>query len=160
MYYNVEIGFSEDLLQMYKNYPDDLKETMRKEIYDKIKEYENNDGYFTVYRGEYIEAEYGTSVKLNRAISFTFDYDRARFFACRWNPKIANIYTAKVSFNDIIFYTDERNEKEVIIRPEIKGGKLLDLKCEELNTEEYSSKDRGYVQEVNMRMAVEKGYRI
>lgn len=158
--HNVETGFNKYLLQMYKDYPDELKEIIQKETYNKIKEYADKDGYFTVYRGEYIEAKYGTSVKLDSAISFTFDYKKARFFACRWNPQKANIYTAKVTIDDIIFYTDERNEKEVIIRPEIEGGRLLDLKCEEVNPEEYGPQDRSYAQEVNMRMALEKGFEI
>jgi hypothetical protein len=65
------------------------------------------------------------------------DYEKARFFACRWSSKKANIYTAKVSLEDIIYYTDERDEAEVIIRPESKGRKFLDLKFEALNPEEY-----------------------
>ncbi len=157
---NVDSLYNRYLLQMYKDYPDDLKKIMRKEIYNEIKEFEEKDGYFTVYRGEYIEAKYGTSVKINRAISFTFDYDRARFFACRWSPKEAYIYTAKVSFEDIIYYTDERDEKEVILRPVIKGGSLLNLKCETVSPEEYYAYDGAIAKEARMRMAIEKGLEI
>lgn len=154
---NVDSLFNRHLLQTYKDYPNDMKGIMRKEVYNEIKEFEEKDGYFTVYRGEYIEAKYGTSVKINRAISFTFDYDIARFFACRWSPKEAHIYTAKVSFEDIIYYTDERDEKEVILRPVIKGGSLLNLKCETVSPEDYYAHDSAIVKEARMRMAIEKG---
>lgn len=46
------------------------------------------------------------------------------------------------------------------MHPEIEGGRLLELKCEEVNTKEYDSQDSVYEQEINMRMAVEKGFEI
>ena len=116
----VEKGFGKYLLEAYDNYSEKQKDKLHKDIYDNLSNFSEN-GYLTVYRGEYIDAEFGSSIEISQAISFTLDYEKARFFACRWNPQKANVYTAKVAFDDIIYYTDERNESEVIICPESKG---------------------------------------
>jgi hypothetical protein len=137
---NVQRGFDKYLLKSYNNYPSDLKGSLRAELYIKIKDYEDEDGKFTVYRGEYTSSSSGTSVKINRAISFTFDYEMARKFACRKCPEKAYIYTAKVSFDNIICFTNDREESEVLVRPENKGGKLLELNVEEVNPAEYFNK--------------------
>jgi hypothetical protein len=132
-------GFNKYFIDSYDNYPAYLKEKFRIEIYNLIKKYMDEDGYFTVYRGEYTATD-NSSIKINQAISFTFDYEKALFFACRRSPKKANIYTTKVTFDNILYFSDERNEKEVLLRPENKGGKFLKLECSELKPEEYYNK--------------------
>lgn len=67
------------------------------------------------------------------------------------------IYIAKVAFEDIIYYTNDSNELEVIIRPENKGGKLCELKCEALNPEEYYKENTAVANEARLRMAIENG---
>ena len=133
----VEKGFNKYLLEAYDNYPEKKKDKLRKDIYDMLGDCKDENGYLTVYRGEYIGAEFGSSIEIRQAISFTLDYKKARFFACRWSPKKANVYTAKIAFEDIIYYTDDRNESEVIIRPESQERKFLDSKCEALKPKEY-----------------------
>lgn len=153
----VEKGFDKFLLEAYDNYPEKKKDKLREDVYDKLGNCKDENGYLTVYRGEYIDTEFGSSIEISQAISFTMDYKKARFFACRWSPKKANVYTAKVTFEDIIYYTDDRNESEVIIRPESKGGKFLVLKCEAVNPEEYYKGNTAVANEARLRMAIENG---
>lgn len=156
----IEKGFDKYLMEAYDNYLDKKKDKLRKDIYDKLGNRKDKNGYLTVYRGEYIDAEFGSSIEIGQAISFTLDYKKARFFACRWSPKKANVYTAKVAFEDIIYYTDDRNESEVIIRPESKGRKFFDLKCEALNPEEYYQGNTAMANEARLRMAIENGIEV
>lgn len=157
VHHPVEKGFDKYLLAAYDNYPEKKKDKLRKDIYDKLGNCKDENGYLTVYRGEYIDFEFGSSIEVGQAISFTLNYEKARFFACRWSPKKANVYTAKVAFEDIIYYTDCRNESEVIIRPESKGRKFLDLKCEALNPEEYYKDNTAAAKDARLRLAIENG---
>lgn len=137
---NVKYGYCKYFVESYINYPTDLKEKMRNELYNHIKDYADKDGNFTVYRGEYINANNGSSNKINKAISFTFNYDIALKFACRKSPDEAYVYITKVSFDNIIYFTDERDEKEVLVRPVNKGGEFLKLECNKVNPEDYYNK--------------------
>jgi hypothetical protein len=134
---NVLDGYHKYFLESYDNYPINLKENLRIDLHMQINNYIDKEGNFTIYRGEYINAINGSSININQAISFTFDYNIARKFACRKCPEKAYIYTAKVSFDNIIYFTDGREEKEVLVRPVDKGGQFLELKCEEVNPKEY-----------------------
>jgi len=160
VYYSVETGYEKYLLEAYENYPEKKKDKLRKDIYEELGDCKDENGYLTVYRGEYIDAEFGSSIEISQAISFTLNYKKAHFFACRWSPKKANVYTAKVAFEDIIYFTDDRNEGEVIIRPESKGRKFLDLKCEALNPEEYYKGNSAAANEARLRMAIENGIEV
>lgn len=133
--------FPKYLVSAYKKYPEELKDFKKECNAISLKDYIDKDGYIMVYRGEYIDAACGNSIHINKAVSFTLDYEKARFFACRFNPQKAVIYTAKFHIDDLIWYTDEREEKEVIIRPMERGGKLVDLKAEEVSPAEYYSKN-------------------
>ncbi|SHJ80419.1 hypothetical protein SAMN02745136_00921 [Anaerocolumna jejuensis DSM 15929] len=104
-----------------------------------------------------MDVEFGSSIEVGQAISFTLNYEKARFFACRWSPKKAKVYTAKVSFEDIIYYTNDRNESEVIIRPESKGRKFLNVKCEDLNPVEYYKGNTAAAKDARLRLAIENG---
>ncbi len=134
--------FPRYLVSAYKKYPEELKDFKKECNSICLKDYIDTDGYITVYRGEYNNATCGSSINLNRAVSFTLDYDRAKFFACRFYPEKSFIYIVKVHIDDLIWYTDEREEKEVIIRPMVRGGKLEDLKVEEVSPAEYYSKSK------------------
>lgn len=160
VHHPVEKGFDKYLLAAYDNYPEKKKDKLRKDIYDELGDCKDENGYLTVYRGEYIDVEFGSSIEVGQAISFTLNYEKARFFACRWSPQKANVYTAKVAFEDIIYYTDDRNESEVIIRPEGKGRKFLDLKCEALNPEEYYKGNTAAAKDARLRLAIENGISI
>lgn len=142
MHNRVLSDFPRYLVSAYKKYPEELKNLKKECTAISLKDYMDTEGYITVYRGEYINAACDSSINLNRAVSFTLDYDRAKFFACRYYPEKSFIYTAKVALKDVLFYTDEREEKEVIIRPMERGGKLVDLKVEEVSLAEYYSKSK------------------
>lgn len=157
VHYPVTKGFERYLLEAYDNYPENKKDKLRKDMYDELGDLLDEKGYLTVYRGEYMDDEFGSSIEVGQAISFTLNYEKARFFACRWNARKANVYTAKVAFEDIIYYTDDRNESEVIIRPESKGRKFLDVKCEELNPEEYYKGNTAAAKDARLRLALENG---
>lgn len=157
VHYPVKKCFGKYLLEAYDNYPEQMKEKLRKDMDDKLGNCKNENGCIIVYRGEYIDAEFGSSIEIGQAISFTLDYKKALFFACRWSPKKANVYTAKVAVEDIIYYTNDLDESEVIILPQSKGRKFLELKCESLNPGEYYKGDIAMANEAKMRMAIENG---
>lgn len=160
VHYPVEKGFDKYLLEAYDNLSEKKKDKICKDIYDELGDYKDENGYLTVYRGEYFDVKFGSSIEIGQAISFTLDYKKAIFFACRWNSKKAKVYTAKVAFDDIIYYTDERNESEVIVRPESKGRKFLALKCEEIESEEYYKDNTAASKDARLRLALENGISI
>lgn len=160
VHYPVEKGFDKYLLEAYDNYPEKKRDKICKDIYNELGDCKDENGYLTVYRGEYFDVEFGSSIDIGQAISFTLDYKKAIFFACRWNSKKAKVYTAKVAFDDIIYYTDERNESEVIVRPESKGRKFLDLKCEAIESEEYYKDNTAAAKDARLRIALENGISI
>lgn len=74
------------------------------EVYSKLK----ND--ITVYRGvtDYNE-------KNKKALSWTLDYEKAKWFATRFNSKKHMIWKTKVKKDQILCYMNGRGEKEVIL---------------------------------------------
>lgn len=63
----------------------------------------------TVYRGQ------GTkSTPLNVAKSWTLDLKTAIFFANRWSND-GKVYKAKIKKENILYYTNDRNEQEIIL---------------------------------------------
>ena len=55
-----------------------------------------------------------------------------RKFACRKCPEKAYIYTVKVSFDNIIYFTNDREESEVLDRPENKVKNYLNKNLKKL----------------------------
>ncbi|MEA4921049.1 MAG: hypothetical protein VB078_09030 [Clostridiaceae bacterium] len=81
----------------------------------------STDNKLIVYRGVYKNAFSTTntsSLPIKKAISFTTCFDTAKFFACRWVPTLSTVYTLQIPVDKIIFYTNGRNEKEIIILPD------------------------------------------
>ena len=68
-HYPVEKGFNKYLLEAYDNFLEKKKDKLRKDIYDELWDCREDDGYLKVYRGEYIEAEFGSSIEISQAIS-------------------------------------------------------------------------------------------
>lgn len=70
------------------------------------------EGDFTIYRG-------GS----RNGISWTLDYDKASWFAKRFGA-MDPVWKATVNRNEVVGYTDCRNEKEVIVSPEIIADRI------------------------------------
>ena len=84
----------------------------------------NSRGVITIFRGECTE-----SIPIKKAASWTIDKEVAEFFRRRYlflTPGETKIYTAEVNPCNVIAYTNERKEKELIILP----GSARILSCE------------------------------
>lgn len=79
-----------------------------KKTYQTIK----NSKKTTIYRGvtEYNEKD------VNKSLSWTLDVDTALYFATRFNQH-GNVYKATISPDDVLAYTNIRDEHEVIVNP-------------------------------------------
>ena len=113
---NVSVNESLDLFKnANKNLIMSSKEKMKlKSLPDEV----------TIYRG--------THKKNNsKALSWTDDYDRALWFAKRFD-EYGYVLQATIKKNDIIAYFDERNENELIIDfnkiYNLKAEKIIDIK--------------------------------
>lgn len=71
----------------------------------------NKTGYYTIYRGEGT-----TSTPIEDSYSWTTDVNIALWFAAMWEGK--RVWKANVKAENIAFFIDNRNEKEVIVAPE------------------------------------------
>ena len=116
---NVSVNESLDLFKnANKNLIMSSKEKMKlKSLPDEV----------TIYRG--------THKKNNsKALSWTDDYDRALWFAKRFD-EYGYVLQATIKKNDIIAYFDERNENELIIDfnkiYNLKAEKIIDIKIQE-----------------------------
>jgi len=69
--------------------------------------YNNLNKEVTIYRGF-------CSKKYYNALSWTLDFEKAKFFATRFNNRKGCIYQANIQKEDIFAYLDCRNEKEII----------------------------------------------
>lgn len=83
---------------------------------DNLSEIKNNESddneELIIYRGE---GEYST----NQGYSYSLDINTAIFFAARYKSSHhARLIKAKIKKKDIIWYSDERNEREVIVYPD------------------------------------------
>jgi len=97
----------------------------------------DSDGYVQAYRGVFESPSTIDCLvrpkcfEIKKALSYTIDKDIAYWFACRKEPKIATIISVRVPIERVLFYTNERNEKEIMVTPPlIKGKKFIDLKEE------------------------------
>lgn len=52
-----------------------------------------------------------------RGCSWTLDREVAMWFSKRWNSKDRAVYVAEIKKKDIFMYTNERNEKEIVVNP-------------------------------------------
>lgn len=90
---------------------DRLRESKNTTIEDLIKQGAiiDNKTIVTIYRGE----NEASNHYLNGALSWTLDYDVAKFFAARFGKPNQKIYKAKVNVEDILMYI--KKEKEILI---------------------------------------------
>ena len=99
----------EELLNMFLMADDEyMIDNEDKKTYQTIK----NSKEITIYRGvtEYNEKD------VDKALSWTLDIDTALYFATRFNQH-GNVYKAIIASDDVLAYTNIRNEQEVIINP-------------------------------------------
>ena len=64
----------------------------------------------TIYRGV-------GSNKYKNGMSWTLDLDKARWFSKRFNFDGEYVYQGTINKSDILVYTEQRNESEVIVNP-------------------------------------------
>lgn len=83
----------------------------------------DDNGFMTVYRGE---NEY--NMEGDMALSYTVDKTVAQWFADRWStggyfgerwPTTGWVVEKRIQVADILLYTNDRQEQEVIIRPPV-----------------------------------------
>ena len=83
---------------------------------DEYKFYKELPEEITVYRGT------GKGARHLLGLSWTLDYEKAKWFATRWNKK-GVIYKGKIRKENVLAYFSRRNESEVVI----DVGKLIDV---------------------------------
>ena len=83
---------------------------------DEYEFYKNLPEEITVYRGT------GKGARHLLGLSWTLDYEKAKWFATRWNKK-GVIYKGKILKENVLAYFSRRNESEVVI----DVGKLIDV---------------------------------
>ena len=83
---------------------------------DEYKFYKELPEEITVYRGT------GKGARHLLGLSWTLDYDKAKWFATRWNKK-GVVYKGKIRKKDVLAYFSRRSESEVVI----DVGKLIDV---------------------------------
>lgn len=122
VYIDNEYGFSEFLIDEFLILlkSQEANRDWEKELKPLVKK-----GYLTVYRGEEDK-----STKSEKAISWTTSFKTAIFFASRYTIE-GGLIKGKVKLEDVLLYTNQRNEQEVI------SEKVYDI--EEIN--QYSSKE-------------------
>jgi len=101
---NKDINVSvERLKELFNSADKDLiMDKDEKNIYDKL------ENEITIYRGFYSDKYYN-------ALSWTLDFEKAKFFATRFKNTNGCIYQANIKKDDIYAYFDCRNEKELIV---------------------------------------------
>jgi hypothetical protein len=134
LYANIAPTYSNILRKMLNEEPTDHKEKRINTIKKELSHYTDKNGYVKAYRGIFetpstIEHKIRpNSFELKKANSFTLSWDIAYWFAVRKNPKSAKIISVKIPLERILFYTNERNEQEIMIKPiSIKGDKLINI---------------------------------
>ena len=126
--YNIGEDFLE-LLQklMDEGYCVEYQKKTHELIRDHIK-----DGCVIAYRGEYA-TEGHNNLDYTESISYSLDYDYAKFFATRFKmlPLTKSVvYTVKVPIEDVLAHIERENE--VVCLPICMGGKMEVIKEESL----------------------------
>jgi hypothetical protein len=66
-----------------------------------------------------------------KGLSWSLSYDKALWFATRWNSPDARVLEARIKKKDVFIYTNQRSEEEVVVDP----GKLKGIRNVEINSE-------------------------
>lgn len=124
--YNIGDDFLEILQQLIENgYCKEYQQHTHTLIKEHIK-----DNYVIAYRGEFTTGEKG-NLDYKQSVSYSLDYDKAKFFATRFNmlPLTKSIvYTVKVPIEDVLAYIER--EDEIVCVPTCMGGKMEVIKEE------------------------------
>jgi hypothetical protein len=90
---------------------DEIKRLLPKRVIEVLKKKADGDNCIVIYRGESTE-----STHVHKALSWTLKYDKAVWFAKRFNfTKQGIVYTARININNVIAYIGD-GEKEIIVR--------------------------------------------
>lgn len=79
---------------------------------EELKVFNELEDTVTIYRG--VISYNADNVK---ALSWTLDYDKAEWFANRFNEENGTVYEAQIERLHILAYFDRRNESEIIVDP-------------------------------------------
>lgn len=115
--------FEKTLIQswvMCENPSDDVNVTQAEKLrwFKKLNYISDLSGIVTIYRG--VENE-----KWKKGLSWTLNKNKAIWFATRFSDE-GIVYTAQINSSDILYYTSDRGEEEVIVDPK----KLLQIQSE------------------------------
>ena len=94
-----------DLIKMFKSScRENMMSKREKQTYDKFPD------EITIYRGV-------RNKKYKNGLSWTTDKETAIFFATRFSQGTQILYSTTINKKDIIVYTNQRKEREIIINP-------------------------------------------
>ncbi len=103
------------------------RELRIKENKETLQEFLSEDNLITVYRGVN-----GKGMPEDWALSYTTDKDRAEWFSKRFPTERSEVIERKFHISQILVYTNDRNENEVIVCPPgvyryLQQGRARDL---------------------------------
>ncbi|MBC3797153.1 hypothetical protein [Acetobacterium tundrae] len=119
IYTHYPFDFTEFYIYLKKTLDEETPEQFKKRFKANqklLKGFLDKDNFLTVYRGvgeRNLGEEY--------AISYTADRKMAEWFANRFKfneNDYAEVFETKVHLNDVLFYTNCREEQEIIVKPE------------------------------------------
>ena len=92
---------------------DSVKKLRPESVTAELTKHADDSGFITIYRGECTR-----STQVNKALSWSTDEERAKWFATRFifDSSVGYVYKAKVNIKDVIGFTQARKESEVIVR--------------------------------------------
>jgi len=91
------------------------------------KAFEELPDEITVYRG-WSETNVKAGMTKRMGLAWTTDRKIAEWFAKRWKHTDAKLAIGKVRKSDVYMYTNERNEREVVINPrKVKNKKVINV---------------------------------
>lgn len=125
-FYSIGDEFLEILKQLIDN---GYYEEYQKNTYKIIKEH-IKDNYIVAYRGKF-EADDKGNLDYTQSISYSLDYEQAKFFATRFKMLSLTkslVYTVKIPVKDVLAYIER--EDEVVCLPICMGGKMEVIKEE------------------------------
>lgn len=96
------------------NILESLKKLRPESVIEELGKHADDKGFITIYRGECTK-----SSQFKKAISWSLDKEKAIWFAKRFLLEFSDVgyvYEAKVNINNVIGFTQDRSESEVIVR--------------------------------------------
>ena len=111
LYSSSEFGFNKFNTELINDLISYQTMEFKKDLKERLSDYNDE---IVVYRGE---GDSSTSYR-EGALSWSLDINVSNFFACRYSTNDSKILIGKVKKENIIDYITDRNEDEVLIKPE------------------------------------------